>query len=159
MTIRKLVAIGLTVISLASCAEQGGPFTKQQAGTLFGAVGGAAVGSQFGKGPGRAAMTALGALGGAAIGNSIGASLDNADKAARARTEQVAFETAPTGQPSQWTNPDSGHYGTITPTRTVQAADGGVCREYTQTIVVGGQSQQGYGRACRQADGSWQIVQ
>lgn len=33
------------------------------------------------------------------------------------------------------------------------------CREYTQTVQVGGVRQQGYGTACMQPDGSWQIVE
>lgn len=32
------------------------------------------------------------------------------------------------------------------------------CREYTRTIYIGGQAQQGVGTACLQPDGSWQIV-
>lgn len=32
------------------------------------------------------------------------------------------------------------------------------CREYTRTIYVGGRPQQGYGTACLQPDGSWQVV-
>ena len=33
------------------------------------------------------------------------------------------------------------------------------CREFTTTINIGGQQQQGVGTACRQADGSWLIQQ
>ena len=32
------------------------------------------------------------------------------------------------------------------------------CREYTQTIIVGGVPQYGYGQACFKPDGSWEIV-
>lgn len=32
------------------------------------------------------------------------------------------------------------------------------CREYTTEIMVNGQTQEAYGQACRQDDGSWQIV-
>jgi hypothetical protein len=32
------------------------------------------------------------------------------------------------------------------------------CREYTRTITIGGVRQSGYGTACYQPDGSWQIV-
>ena len=32
------------------------------------------------------------------------------------------------------------------------------CREYTTEIMVNGQAQEAYGQACRQNDGSWQIV-
>ena len=33
------------------------------------------------------------------------------------------------------------------------------CREFQQTIVVNGQEQPGYGKACRQPDGTWKIVE
>ena len=55
-----------------------------------------------------------------------------------------------------WRNPDSGNSGSITPTRTYEIANGQYCREYRQTIVIGGEPQQAYGTACRQPDGTWQ---
>lgn len=35
---------------------------------------------------------------------------------------------------------------------------GRYCREYQTTVVINGQSQPSYGTACRQPDGTWQIV-
>jgi hypothetical protein len=35
----------------------------------------------------------------------------------------------------------------------------GECREYSVPITVGGKEETAYGRACRQADGTWQIAQ
>ena len=74
-----------------------------------------------------------------------------------AEAAQRAFDANPTGQPSVWNNPDSGHSGSITPTKTYQLANGQYCRMYTQTINIGNEPQQTYGTACRQPDGSWQI--
>lgn len=37
-------------------------------------------------------------------------------------------------------------------------AEHGPCREYTKTISIGGRLEVGYGRACRQPDGAWEIV-
>jgi hypothetical protein len=37
-------------------------------------------------------------------------------------------------------------------------ADESYCREYTQAVRVGGKMQEGYGTACMQPDGSWQII-
>jgi len=45
----------------------------------------------------------------------------------------------------------------MTPLKTYQRPSGQYCREYQQTIYVGGQQQQAYGTACRQPDGSWEI--
>jgi surface antigen len=153
-----LILVTLTSLSFVSCAEQGGPMTKSSAGTLLGAVGGAMLGSQVGKGKGNIAAIAIGTLAGAAIGTSIGASLDNVDKQYMASTNQRAFEVARTGQVMEWRNPDSGHHGTITPTATYQAPHGQYCREYTQTVSVGGKTEKAYGKACRQPDGAWEIV-
>lgn len=36
--------------------------------------------------------------------------------------------------------------------------DGRYCREYQRPVTVGGVAQAGYGRACLQPDGSWEIV-
>jgi surface antigen len=33
------------------------------------------------------------------------------------------------------------------------------CREFTATVMIGGQPQQAVGQACRQPDGSWRITQ
>jgi surface antigen len=46
----------------------------------------------------------------------------------------------------------------VTPTQTFQTQDGRYCREYTADARIGGRVQQTYGTACRQPDGSWQIV-
>jgi len=150
--------MSIVVLSLlTSCADQGGPITKQGAGTVLGAVAGTIVGANVGKGTGRTVAIAVGALGGAALGNSMGASLDKADRQYVSQASQRTFETMPSGQTTTWRNPDSGNHGAITPTRTFQKNDR-YCREFTQTIVVGGKKQEGYGTACRQPDGTWEII-
>jgi surface antigen len=159
MKFTKIIAISSIALMLSSCAEHGGPMNKQGVGTILGALGGAVVGSNVGKGKGNIAAIALGTLAGAAIGNSIGSSLDRTDKEYMTRTSQQTLESVSSGQTMQWRNPDSGHYGTITPTNVIPASDGRYCREYTQTVSVGGKTEKGYGKACRQPDGSWQIVQ
>lgn len=151
--------IGVVLIAamfLTACAEDTG--TKQTVGTLLGGVGGAVVGAQFGKGTGQLAAVAAGTLAGAFLGSELGKSLDRADRAAMASSTSTALEQNPVGQPASWRNPDSGNYGTVTPVRTYQEASGQYCREYEQTIVVGGERQSAYGHACRQPDGSWKIV-
>ena len=74
------------------------------------------------------------------------------------QAQQNAY-AAPIGQQITWNNAQSGHSGTITPTRDGRDGAGNYCREFQQTINVGGQPQQGYGTACRQPDGSWKIAQ
>ena len=165
LSFRKIAASALicsvTVLTSACDTTTGNSelFSKRNIGTIAGAAGGAIIGSNVGKGTGNIVAIAAGTLLGGALGNQIGASLDRADMAYYNRSSQQALETAPVNTPVTWTNPDSGNSGTITPTRTFQTNDGAYCREYTQTIVVGGKPTQGYGKACRQQDGTWKIAQ
>jgi len=73
-------------------------------------------------------------------------------------TVQFALENNKSNQSSDWVNPDTGNSGGVTPVKTYSNAQGQPCREFLSTIVIGGEQQQGYGTACRQPDGSWQIV-
>lgn len=153
---KKVVTIFAAVLLLGACANGQGP--KQSGGTLIGAGLGALAGSQIGSGRGQLAAVAIGALAGAFVGNEVGKSLDRADKIAMERSTQNALETSPSGQTVAWQNPDSGNSGSITPRPAVQRNSGGYCREYQQTITVDGRSEQAYGTACRQPDGSWKIT-
>ena len=150
---KTMVAIVL-VTALAGCS--GGE--KQSMGTVLGAGLGALAGSQVGKGKGKLVAVAVGTLAGAALGSEIGKSLDRADRLAMRQSTQKALENNRTGNASTWRNPDSGNHGTVTPTRTYEVASGDVCREYQQTVTIGGKTQTVVGRACRQADGTWRIV-
>lgn len=160
MKTKQFVAAGLIVALVAACSQNGGQdggVNKQDIGTALGAVSGAWIGSNVGKGKGNIAAIAAGTLLGAYAGNQLGASLDKADMAYYDKTSQNALETAPVGRSTAWRNPDSGNSGSITPTRTYQTAQGSYCREFNQTIMVGGKKQEAFGTACRQPDGSWQL--
>ena len=141
-------------LSVSGC--MGGP--KQTGGTLLGGGLGALAGSQIGKGNGQLVAVAAGTLLGAFVGSNIGESLDKADQMYADKAAQNTFEKAKTGQATTWQNPDNGHSGTIVAQKAYQTQAGQYCREFTQTIQIGGQTQKGYGTACRQPDGSWQIV-
>ncbi len=157
MKMLKLLAVALAATLLAACTtpDQG---PKQSAGTLLGAIGGAVAGAQFGKGKGQLVGVAAGTLLGALVGSEVGKSLDRADRAYLERTSQQSLEYGRSGSTSTWRNPDSGNYGTITPQPAYRTADNRVCREYTQTITVGGQTETAVGKACRNPDGTWRIV-
>lgn len=165
MKLVRVGAVAAIAIALAACTQGpggqtetplGGP--KETVGTLLGAGTGAFIGSRIGGGTGNVVATVAGGLLGAFVGSQLGKSLDRADQAYMQQTTQRSLETAPSGQVTSWSNPDSGHSGTVTPSRTYQTSSGQYCREFQQTVMIGGQSQQAYGTACRQPDGSWQIV-
>lgn len=170
-TFRNSVLVLASVAMLAGCdsqrtaynARQGGVtsgagFSKSDIGTGVGAVGGAIAGYQFGSGKGQAAAVAIGTLLGAGIGHSIGASLDRADMTYYNQTQQQALETGQPGQVLPWQNPQSGASGTFTPSSYYTNPTGQYCREFSQTVTVGGKTERAYGTACRQPDGAWQIV-
>lgn len=125
--------------------------------TLGGALGAAAGGLIASAAGGDSAMIAGAVLLGGLLGGATGNALDQRDKSLALQRAQLSLESSPSGQTSTWQNPDSGNRGSFTPTRTYQTHTGRYCREYTQTVWIGGQPQQSYGTACRQPDGSWEV--
>ena len=152
-----LIAAAVSTLGLAGCNTTQGWGTKQTVGTGLGAVAGGLAGSQIGSGSGRMWATGAGVLLGALAGGEIGSSLDAADHMAAQQAAGRAHN-ARIGETISWNNPNSGNYGTYTPVRDGQSSTGRYCREYQQTIVVGGKTQSGYGTACQSPDGSWEIV-
>jgi surface antigen len=153
--VSKVALVGVLAIGLAAC-ENTGP--KEAGGGLIGAGLGGLAGSQIGRGSGNLAATGAGVLLGALLGSTAGKSLDRADRVYAERSTNTALESGRSGQPVAWSNPDSGHSGTIIPQPAYQSTGGQYCREYQQTVYVGGQQQQAYGTACRQPDGSWRMI-
>ncbi len=151
----KVLTLSVAALALVGCQQGAGP--KEQMGTVGGAVLGGLAGSTIGGGSGQLWATGAGVLIGSLIGSSIGQSLDRADRQYMSQTTQRALEDGQTGQPVEWRNPDSGNYGTVVPQKAYQQ-NNTYCREYSQNIVVGGKTERAYGTACRQPDGTWQIV-
>ncbi len=153
---KRALIIGLALLlTLSGCATTTGP--KETIGTGLGALGGGLLGAQVGSGSGRLWATGIGVLAGAFLGNQIGESLDRADRHEMERTTQRALEHNPTDTSAAWTNPDTGNYGSVTPTRTYYASNK-PCREYTQSVTIGGQQETVVGNACRETDGTWRVV-
>ncbi len=64
--------------------------------------------------------------------------------------------TAPIGQAITWN--DGGATGSVVALRDGTSTSGRYCREFQQTVTVGGKAEQAYGTACQQPDGAWEIV-
>lgn len=154
---RQSLCLKYSLIAATCAALAGCDGSKEGAGTLIGAGLGGLAGSAFGKGGGQIGMIAAGALLGGFIGNRIGNHMDEQDRRLAQANAQQALETSRTGSVMAWRNPDNGHSGTITPVRTYESSEG-YCREFQQTITVGGKTEKAYGKACRQPDGAWKIV-
>ncbi|HET6522329.1 MAG TPA: RT0821/Lpp0805 family surface protein [Geminicoccaceae bacterium] len=157
MKVLRLLLVPLVAITLAACGYDVQQAPKQTGGALAGAALGGLAGSQIGQGRGQLAAVGAGVLLGGLLGSELGKSLDRADQVHAAQTTNVALESNRTGQPSSWRNPDSGAYGTVTPTRTYQTA-GRDCREFRHEIFVDGRTETVYGTACREPDGTWRTV-
>ena len=69
---------------------------------------------------------------------------------------QIAATTAPIGAPIVWGDPYA--RGTVVATRDGWSDSGHYCREFQQTVEIGGRVEQAYGTACQQPDGSWQVT-
>jgi surface antigen len=151
------------VVLLSACAAnvqtnstQQGP--KESAGAISGMIiGGALANDMAGDSRNKSLATVLGAFVGGVIGQNIGAQLDERDRLLAGEAYSTALEYNPTDKAAEWRNPDSGNYGRVIPVATYRQ-NGRYCREFTQEIFIGGEKQTGYGRACRQPDGSWEII-
>jgi len=93
-----------------------------------------------------------------AYGQNTETALSAPEQRAMSDTLQYALENNKTNQTSDWVNPDVSHSGAVVPIKTFHNAQGLPCREFITTITIAGKAQQGYGTACRQPDGTWQIV-
>ena len=151
--VMKALVVLLAAVFLAGC----GQIPKEEAGALIGAGLGGLAGSFIGDGGGQLVAVGVGTMLGAIMGGEVGKSLDRADKLALAHAQHDALEHGVSGTSTTWQNPDSGHSGEIVPKPAYQQADGTYCREFAQTIVVGGKMESAYGTACRQPDGTWKL--
>ena len=157
MKVNYLASALIVALLLAGCTgyERG---NKQTIGGVSGAAIGGLFGSQIGSGTGRLIATASGVFIGALIGSEIGRSMDEVDRLKANEAINRAHD-APLGETITWNNPKSQNHGAVTAVRDGTSSSGSYCREFQQSITVGGRTEQGYGIACRQPDGAWRIVQ
>ncbi len=156
---KSFMALGMAALLATGCSNTAfeGVGTKQAVGGVTGAALGGLLGAQFGSGTGQLATTAAGAVIGGLLGSEVGRSMDEVDRI-QAQQAQVQAASAPIGQTIVWNNPGTGNSGSVTPVRDGTTASGDYCREFQQTVTIGGRTQQTYGTACRQSDGTWQVV-
>ena len=156
-TIGMCVGVSLAML-LAGC---GAMSQNETTGTLVGGAAGAVIGNQFGKGGGKTAATAIGAILGATAGREIGTSLDETSRRRAGEAIHRALETADVGAGITWDNPaNAGAPANGSTVITRQGADqqGRTCREFQQTVTIGGKKVQSYGTACRDDNGDWKVV-
>jgi surface antigen len=138
------------ILLLTSCATPRGD--NEAGGMIIGGILGGVLGHEIGSGHGRAAATIIGTMIGTSIGGNVGRSMDKTDRLYVARS----LESVRTGVGTTWSNPDTGYLYRVVPTRTYDE-NSAPCREYTLDASIGGKTEQIYGTACRQPDGSWKV--
>ena len=151
-----LATICASSLALSACSEN--QKTGETVGVVAGSIIGALVGSQLGSGTGKTIAIAVGAAAGAIAGGTLGAQLDEQDRLHAQTAATDALDNADEGESVSWANPESGNEGSYTPTESFETSEGLTCREFTQTVVVDGEEEDTTGTACKQSDGSWQIV-
>lgn len=69
---------------------------------------------------------------------------------------QVRATETQVGETIIWN--DAGASGSVTTTKIGTSTSGRQCREFQQTVTIGGNKEQTYGTACLQPDGSWEVL-
>ncbi|MDH3526407.1 MAG: hypothetical protein OEM43_02740 [Gammaproteobacteria bacterium] len=84
--------------------------------------------------------------------------LDNLNEQQQREHEaaQVRATTAPIGETIYWHEGNASGY--VTATREGSSSAGRYCREFQHEVTIGGQREKTYGTACRQPDGSWELI-
>ena len=80
----------------------------------------------------------------------------NADQQRRHEAALIRAANRP-GEVIVWESGDA--TGTVQTTRSGTSSTGRQCREFQQTVNVGGRTEQAYGTACLQPDGDWEIIE
>ena len=133
----------------AGNAETASAPAASSAPPVSGGLGLRAMGGLLGRVPGpNGADPAPAVIGGRLLSGPYQAQLEDSDIKRARRAAVAAFDGVPSGQTKIWRNPANGHWGTLTPTRTYTDAGGRYCRDYQQTVTLGGEEYQGNGTVC-----------
>ena len=157
MLIKKTLYFSLFILIMTAC-ESNNTNQSQQIGSATGAVIGGVLGGKIGKGDGKKLGVGIGAIFSSLMGKIIGRKISELDLKKSSQTAEEALEKTVKGDTNTWSNPNSQNSGSITPTTDRFTKNGMVCRDFKSTILVSGHSEKFNGRACRQKDGSWKII-
>ena len=84
--------------------------------------------------------------------------LDNLDEQQQREHEaaQIEATSAAVGESIHWNQGNAS--GSVTAVREGTSSAGRYCREFRQQVTIGGKTEQAWGTACRQPDGSWELI-
>jgi len=83
--------------------------------------------------------------------------LDNINEDAQREHEaaQIKATEAKVGEKITWSTPEANGY--VVTTKQGKSESGKLCREFQQSVSIGGKTENAYGTACLQDDGAWKI--
>lgn len=139
-----VIALFIAPLLLTSCLP-----TKSTTGAMGGAAGGAILGQAIGH---NTTSTLVGAAVGTMLGFMIGNSMDQYDQEQFNR----AYESTPSRQTNNWTNPDNGNRYAVTPQAAYQDQTGRDCRDAEILATIDGKAEKTVTKACRE-NGRWVI--
>jgi len=128
------------------------------AGVIAGALIGGLLGNAVGSGGNRTGATVAGVILGGAVGAALTSNLDCEDRSYAYKTYYDGFNSERPGSRYEWRNPHNDHRGEFRLDNYYNDPDGFRCADFTQTVYIDGRPRQANGRACRQPDGSWAVV-
>ncbi|MGO4328741.1 RT0821/Lpp0805 family surface protein [Cupriavidus sp. 2TAF22] len=154
------MAIGCAAVAsaIAGCATgDSSGMNKTTSGALIGAGTGAALGGLFSHG--NAGAIVAGGMAGALLGGIIGREMDERDREARQAALKQALQTSENNQPKTWRNAKTGNSGTIKPlSGYTKSPTAQTCRKFNETYVKEGKTYEQSSRACRNANGEWELA-
>lgn len=106
-----------------------------------------------------ACMTAVPALAAVVDLASLEAQMSAEDRDAADRATQQALEKTVSFFVTAWTSPKSGFAGTVQPRRTFKTDQGKFCRVFRLEVERRADNGSDERVACREADGTWRVVQ
>ena len=135
------------------CRERPDP-----AGVVVGALIGGLIGEAVGDGDHGDGAALAGVIIGGAMGAALTRDLDCDDRGYAYQSYYNGFNSGRPGSRHPWRNPHNGHRGDLRIDGYYRDPSGFRCTTFTQTIYIDGRPRTGTGRACRQPDGTWAIV-
>ena len=146
---RRATLTAAAVLALSACAGQ-----PPAGGRPDGANSGVVQGSDVGAGAGQ---PTLGLVEGGLLGAEIGRSPTEGERQLALQAEYEAPEYARPGQRTSWRSPETGNSGEVVVAAAyeVNKLD---CREFTDTVTIGGRVRVSHGTACRQPSSVWRVV-
>ena len=139
----------LVTFGLVGCGQ---PLSNQQVGSVTGGVIGGMIGSRLSN-SNKTATT----IGGALIGSMVGAHIGRQADIEAQQEFSHALGTLPLKHTQSWRDQSTGYQYTITPTRTFHRGKR-LCRRYKTSVLIDGKLTHAEGRACRDTNGVWHIV-